>query len=181
MGFDEEIGIGELTFKKFISREAIHDRMEQMAERINRDLAGSEVDILVLLDGAEAFANAILPKFNFSNRVHYRQVKTYQGTESTGRLELDTSWIGPFFDREVLILEDIIDTGHTLYRVCEMLRLIGNIRYRIATLLLKPKQLQYPVEPDYTGFEIGPDFVIGFGMDYNEQGRDLPDIYRLKS
>ena len=169
--------LGDKHFQPLISNARILGRINELAIEINSRLSLQDVDILVILDGAEVFAKAIIPLFSFKYVVHFIKIKTYEGMNSGSIFKLDLSVLEKLKSKDVLILEDIIDSGFTVHQLLEKLKERDIHKIHLATLLLKPDQLKYRVKPDFTGFEIGSEFVVGFGMDYNEQGRDLLDIY----
>ncbi len=173
-----EIILGDLRFKPLIFNAIIMERIRELAKEINEEIGSQKIELLAILDGAEAFAKAIHPFFSFENQLHFMKIKTYDGLHSSASADLDWSELDQLRGKNILILEDIIDSGFTAYKLTESLkkREIGDVR--LASLLHKPAQLKYPAKPDFTGFEIGPEFVVGFGMDYREQGRELKDIYR---
>lgn len=175
-----EIQIEDHKFSLFISNARILEKIKNLAEDINYKLQGQEVDILIIMDGAELFSQAILPCFRFSYRVHKLRIKTYNGMHSGNAASnsIDDSLLEILRGKSILILEDIIESGFTLGIVLHRVKQWGVKDIHLATLLLKPTQLKYPVQPDFIGFDIGPEFVVGFGMDYHEQGRELKDIYR---
>ncbi len=171
------ITLGDKHFKPLISKIQILDRIRDMAIEINQKFESREIEILVVLEGARTLSNIILPLFSFPYKCHFITVKTYEGMQSNSTFDIDVSWFKKLKSKEVLILEDIIDSGFTAHKLIEALKKKDLKTIHLATLLLKPQQLKYPINPDFTGFEIEPEFVVGFGMDYNELGRDLSDIY----
>jgi hypoxanthine phosphoribosyltransferase len=171
------INLGDKLFKPLIHNKTIVKRIDELAQEINIQFASREMEIIVVLDGALPFAKTLIPLLTFPHRSHYIRVKTYEGMQSSARFNMDAPWFESLHSKEVLILEDIIDSGFTIYQLTEKLTESKVKSIQLATLLLKPDQLKHPVSPDFTGFELGRDFVIGFGMDYNEEGRNLEDIY----
>jgi hypoxanthine phosphoribosyltransferase len=176
-----EIQLVDKKFQLFIPNARILDKIDELTQQINRAYSGKQLEILVLLDGAKMFADAILPRFEFKYNAHYQQVKSYQGMHSGGAIQFDRELLNQFRGKNLLILEDIVDTGNTLMQLSEVLLAQNLEQLAIATLLYKPRQLKHPIPLNFIGFEIGPEFVVGFGMDYNECGRELKDIYHLKS
>ncbi len=171
------ITLGDKHFRLLISNAQILERIRDMAIEINQKFESRDIEILVVLEGAKTLSNTILPLFSFPYRSHFITVKTYEGMSSNATFNVDVSWFENLKTKEVLILEDIIDTGFTVHQLIEKLKERDINTIHLATLLLKPAQIKYPLKPDFTGFEIGPEFVVGFGMDYNEKGRELLDIY----
>lgn len=176
-----EIQLEDRTFQLYIPHDRIVRQIEIIASQLNLSFAGQEIEILALLDGAKAFADELIPRLKFKYNAHYQQVKSYRGLESAGQIHFDNRQLKNFHDKKVLILEDIVDSGNTLFQLISALKNQNPRQLTIASLLYKPTQIAYPVPLDFVGFEIGPEFVVGFGMDYNELGRELKDIYQLKT
>lgn len=176
-----EIQLEDRTFQLYIPHDRIVRQIEIIASQLNLSFAGQEIEILALLDGAKAFADELIPRLKFKYNAHYQQVKSYRGLESSGQIHFDNRQLKNFHDKKVLILEDIVDSGNTLFQLISALKIQNPRQLTIASLLCKPTQIAYPVPLDFVGFEIGPEFVVGFGMDYNELGRELKDIYQLKT
>ncbi len=178
MDLGTDLWLGDKHFELFISKGEILSRIKGLAEQLNRCYHNKQVDILVVLDGAEYFANALFPLLTFDFKPHSVKLKTYRGMNSALNPELEDSFSENLHFKQILILEDIIETGRSLAIIQHSLTKSKTCDLKIACLFSKPLQIQHPVKHDFTGFEIGPEFVIGFGMDYNEEGRELPDIYR---
>lgn len=176
-----EIQLADKKFELFIPNSRILEKIDELAQQINNSFSGQQLEILVLMDGAKAFADAILPKLNIDYHTHYQQVKSYQGMFSNKEVQFDIEVLKQFGGKNVLLLEDIVDTGNTLMQLSTALMAKNPVQVSIATLLYKPRQLKHSIPLNFIGFEIGPEFVVGFGMDYNELGRELKDIYQLKS
>jgi hypoxanthine phosphoribosyltransferase len=181
MASETELSIDGKQFELFIDRKLIHAKISELALDINRCYAQQNPDILVVMEGAEMFAQTLFPLLKFEFTVHRVSIKTYQGMHSQREASLDDRFITEMHSPEILILEDIIETGNSLVKILGLMKTKTRTRIRIACLLSKPDCLQHVVQQDFTGFEIGPEFVIGFGMDYNEEGRQLEDIYRCIS
>lgn len=176
-----EIQLADKKFELFLPHSRILEKIDELAQQINQTFVGQQLEILVLMDGAKAFADAILPSLNFEYNAHYQQVKSYQGMHSRGEIQFDRELLNQFGGKNLLILEDIVDTGNTLMQLYKALFAQNPVQLSIATLLYKPSQLEHLIPLNFIGFEIGSEFVVGFGMDYNELGRELKDIYSLKS
>ncbi|MEI2695904.1 MAG: phosphoribosyltransferase family protein [Saprospiraceae bacterium] len=176
-----EIQLVDKKFQLFIPNARILDKIDELTQQINRAYSGQQLEILVLLDGAKMFADTILPRLEFNYNAHYQQVKSYQGMHSGGAIQFDREFLNQFKGKNLLILEDIVDTGNTLKQLSTVLMAQNLEQLAIATLLYKPRQMKHSIPLNFIGFEIGPEFVVGFGMDYYECGRELKDIYHLKS
>jgi hypoxanthine phosphoribosyltransferase len=178
MDSPSEIKVGDKYFSLLISHETIAKRIAEIANELNFRFENLEVDIVVVMDGAECFARHLIPQLNFNCCVHKIKVKTYDGMHSTHVFKITDGMPEMNSARELILLEDIIDSGHTVYKLSEHLEEHHTKKIHLVTLLFKPASLKYPVKPECIGFEIGNEFVVGFGMDYNEEGRQLPDIYQ---
>ena len=173
--------IHDRKFKLMISPEELQERTIAIAREISNDLATSDPLVLVVLNGAFIFAADLVREMSFDPEMQFAKLRSYDGLKSTGQVRMQL----PYDDddipgRHILIVEDIIESGLTLQSLYEKLIDHGAASVRLATLLLKPKCLTTELKIDYVGFEIPDDFVIGYGMDYNQRGRTLPGIYRIE-
>lgn len=179
MGFDN-IQIGEYLFEKYIDKGRIELKILELAERINDFYGSQKVQILVLLEGAETFANHLIPYLKFQYSKTELQLKTYEGLHSTKTIYIPAALCDQINKTEpLLIIEDIIDSGRTLSGLLSFLDEQGVRNKQIVTLLHKPGCVNHPIQPMFIGFEIGPEFVIGFGMDIDGSGRELDCVYKL--
>ena len=131
------------------------------------------------LNGSFMYASDLMKFINIPCEISFVKVASYAGTESSGKV---TEVIGLSEDitgREIVIVEDIVDTGHTMERMVEILKKKNPANIHISTLLLKPGKLQVPLDIEYAAMEIPNDFIVGYGLDYDQQGRNLRDIYTL--
>lgn len=171
--------IHDKQFKPYITGAQIQARVEALGEAIYRDYKEKQPVFLAVLNGSFIFAADLMRAYPGDCEICFVRLASYEGTASTGTVRqvigLDTRLEG----RHVLILEDIIDNGHTLHHCLQTLQQHAPASLAVATLLLKPDAVRYPVQADYTGFEIPPEFVVGYGLDYNCLGRNLRDIYIL--
>lgn len=134
---------------------------------------------LAVLNGSFMYASDLMKFINIPCEISFVKVASYAGTESSGKV---TEVIGLSEDitgREIVIVEDIVDTGHTMERMLEILKKKNPANIHISTLLLKPGKLQVPLDIEYAAMEIPNDFIVGYGLDYDQQGRNLRDIYTL--
>ncbi|RYD79368.1 MAG: hypoxanthine phosphoribosyltransferase [Sphingobacteriales bacterium] len=175
------IKVIDKEFEKFISAGEIQQRIKQIATQMNTELAGKNPVFLCVLNGAFFFASDLLKEIEFPCEISFVKVSSYSGMQSTGQaktlLGLDENLRG----RNVVVLEDIVDTGFTMTKLIEMLLEVGAESVKVATLILKPTALKHKVDLHYTGFEVADDFLVGYGLDYNKQGRNYKHIYKLKS
>lgn len=175
------IQIVDKTFETFLSAEKIQDEIQSVANRINADYAGKEVVFIAVLNGSFMFASDLFKRITLDCEISFVKVSSYKGTTaSSGRVDeligLNTNIEG----KNVIILEDIVDTGITIDKIFTLLRAHQPTSVKIATLLYKPDAFKGKNAPHYVGFLIPNFFVVGFGLDYNEKGRNLDAIYKLK-
>ena len=177
----KEIKILDKNFKELISESNITNRIMELADTINNDYSGKEVIFLGILNGAFLFAAELYKRIDILSRISFVKLASYQGTKSTGIVKELIGWNEDIKGKEIIVVEDVVDTGHTLDRIIDELRIrkAGNVR--IATLLYKPDSFQYKdkIKLDYVGFEIENNFVVGYGLDYDGYGRNLPAVYTL--
>ncbi len=169
------------VFEVYLSEDQIKKRIDELAEIINADYEGKSPVILSILNGSFIFTADIVRKFNFMLNVEFVRFSSYHGTTSSGKVKKVMKVNSIIKDKDVLIIEDIIDTGLTMQVALEDLASKKPRSIRVLSLLVKPEALKYETQIDYAGFEIPNEFVVGYGLDYSELGRDLPAIYRLKS
>ncbi|UFH55534.1 hypoxanthine phosphoribosyltransferase [Spirosoma sp. KNUC1025] len=174
------ITIKDKTFVPFIASEAIQTRIRELAEQINKEYAGKQPLLVVILNGAFLFAADLAKHLTIPCEITFLRVSSYKGTASTGQLKEVLGLTEPVTDRDLIVIEDIVDTGKTLYDICNQLQAQGPSSLAIATLLYKPEAIQQPLDLQYVGFEIENRFVLGYGLDYDGLGRNTPDILVLE-
>lgn len=166
-----------LTFVPFISREVIDQRVKTIAASISARFKGSVPLIVCVLNGAFPFAADIFRSLTIDAEITFIRLKSYGGMQSTGTVRQLQGLNEDIAGRDVIIVEDIIDTGRTMAALLDDLRSRGAKSLSIATLLFKPEALQTKVDPDYVGFRIPSKFIIGYGLDLDGLARNLPDIW----
>ena len=171
------------TFVPYISRETIDARIKELGKEIVRDYAGKSPLFICVLNGAFPFAcDLFRASEGIDAQITFIRLKSYAGMGSTGTIKEVIGLQEDVAGRNVIVVEDIIDTGHTIAHLLRGLREKGAADIKVASLLLKPEALEEPdIHPDYLGFSIPKKFIIGFGLDLNEKARDLNDIYVLKT
>ena len=177
---DEKIKLHDKTFRPYIRHERILDAIDGVAREINHDFQDSTdiPVILCVLNGSIPFTGELLQRLDFPLQVVSVKLSSYQGTQSTGTVLNVMGLTSNVRGRRVIICEDIVDTGNTIVALKEMLiDKEGASEVRIATMLLKPDVYNKPEKLDYVGMEIPNAFIVGFGLDYNELGRNIRDIY----
>lgn len=174
------VTIKGLEFEPYISREQIDLRLNDLAAKIEEDFSGQCPIFICVLNGAFAFAADLFRKVRLESEITFIKLQSYIGTGTTGKVKeiigLNTSIEG----RPVIIVEDIVDTGITMYNLICDLRQRGASIIKVASLLHKPDALQKEVTIDYLGFSIPNKFIVGYGLDLDGLARNLPDIYILR-
>ena len=179
IGLMKEIRLLDKKFREFLTEEVIQQRIEELASQVNDDLSGKEVVFLGILNGAFLFAADLFRRINFPARISFIKLASYQGTSSQGLIKELIGWNEDINNKIIVVIEDIVDTGNTLERIVDELAIRKAAEVRIAALLYKPDAYTKNIPLHYIGFEIPNDFVVGFGLDYDGFGRNLPSVYTL--
>ena len=166
-------------FGLFIPQEKIENSIQNVAEQINRDLDGMNPLFLVILNGAFMFASELFKRLTIPCEISFVKLSSYAGTETTNVVRELIGLDHPLDGRHVVIVEDIVDTGLTMKRMVEALGTRKPATVAICPLLVKPDRLQVELDIKYGVMEIPNDFIVGYGLDYDGQGRNLPDIYTV--
>ena len=159
-----------------ISESKIEKRINELAKEINKEYEGKELILLGILKGSIVFMVELAKKLKMKVKFEFMEVSSYEGTESTGNLKIKKPLKEDIEGKDVLIIEDIIDTGRTLKELKKYLEAKNPNSVKIATLLSKPSRRVVEIEADYMGFEVEDKFVVGYGLDYNQKYRNLPYI-----
>jgi hypoxanthine phosphoribosyltransferase len=166
------------TTEILLPREVIDGRVRELAGQISRDYAGRELLVVGVLNGAFVFMADLIRALAIPCRVDFVRMASYgSGSESSGEVRIGKDIEVPIGGRDVLIVEDIVDTGLTLSRLVEMLQKRQPASVRVCAFLDKQERRQVPFTADYVGFSIPDRFVVGYGLDYNEEYRFLPDVH----
>lgn len=177
-----EVIIKDKTFEVSISSSTIQQRIKELAVTINSDYKGKTPIVLGVLNGAALFTVDLFKQLEMECELSFIRVSSYHGgLTTTGQVSSVIGLKENIEGRHVLLVEDIIDTGVTVKHLFEELRKLKPASLKIATALFKPEALKHPITPDYIGFKVAPDFLVGYGLDYDGIGRNLNDIYVLKS
>ncbi len=155
------------------------DAIEKVAEKINNELSGKDVIFLGILNGAFMFASDLYKNLTFNSQISFLKLASYTGTSSSGTVKRLIGVNEDLKDKVVVIIEDIIDTGHTIDHIIKQLKGYEPAEIKIATFLFKPDAYQSDIPIDYIGMEIPNDFIIGYGLDYDGFGRNLKHIYKI--
>lgn len=173
------VTIKDKTFETSIPEAEILDRVKQVAERINKDFEGKKPLFLAVLNGSFMYASDLMKNITIPCEISFVKLASYQGVTSTGTIKEIIGLNEDIRGREVIIVEDIVDTGATMKRMLETLDTREPAGLHITTLLLKPGKLTVPLNIEYAAIEIPNDFIVGYGLDYDQEGRNLRDIYTL--
>ena len=174
------IKVHDKSFKPFIPFEEIEKQVIKLADEINKDLEGKTPLFLAILNGSFMFAADLLKHIKLNCEISFVKLASYDGTESTENVRQLIGFDEDIYGKTIVVVEDIIDSGLTMERVLEQLNDLGAHEVKVATLLFKPNAFKRNYKVHYKGFDIGNEFIIGYGLDYNRQGRNLKDIYIIE-
>ena len=178
----DRVQVSDKIFKPYLSQEQILAEVDKVAAKINEDLADKNPMFLCTLNGAFVFAADLYRRFNYKSQITFMRLKSYMGTETTGKVNILYNLYESVEGRTVVVIEDIVESGYTLQALKEKLKGLGAVDVRVAVLLRKPNAIKVKdLHIDYCCFEIPDDFIVGYGLDYNEEGRNLPDIYVVET
>ncbi|MFW5759319.1 MAG: hypoxanthine phosphoribosyltransferase [Bacteroidota bacterium] len=171
--------VKDLYFKKYIEHEVIQESIKRIANDIYARHKGQNPIFLVILNGSFMFSSDLLKYYQGVCEISFIRLSSYSGTKSTEEIKTLIGLTENIGNREVVILEDIIDSGITIKHLLNDLQQYNPKSIEVATLLLKPEALKTDIKPDYVGLKIPRDFIVGFGLDYDGFGRNLKDIYKV--
>lgn len=176
----QKITIKDKEFQLYIPYNKIYKAISQMAGRISHDFENGETPIfLSILNGAFMFTADLFKELTIDGYLSFVKFASYQGTASSGEVQELIGIHEDLQDKNVVILEDIVDSGLTIRKVAKQVKALQPRELRIATLLLKPEVFDGNIHLDYIGMEVPNDFIIGYGLDYHGLGRNCKDLYRL--
>lgn len=175
----KKVQILDKEFEISIPSATIQKRIDELAKKINHNLENEDVIFLGILNGSFMFAADLFKKISIPCRISFLKLASYQGSSSSGQIKQLIGLNENLKDKTVVILEDIVDTGLTIEVIIKQLMGYDPKAIHTATLLYKPEASVNGVVPDYVGFEIPNDFVVGYGLDYDGYGRNYEDIYTL--
>ncbi len=174
------ITIKDKQFEPFIHHTQIAERVATVAEKLNADYKGKNPILIVILNGAFMFAADLVRKLNFDHEIQFVKFSSYDGMDTTGKVRELIGLSIDIKDRDIIIVEDIIDTGTTMYDILPKLKERGAKSVEIAVLLMKPGKLRVPLDVKYCAMEIPNEFIVGYGLDYDGVGRNYKSIYVVK-
>jgi len=164
----------------FIEQSRIQQRTTEIAHELSKKFVDQTPIFIGILNGSFIFLSDLIREMTVPSEVDFIKVSSYAGDQSTGTIRLIKDISADITHRHVIIVEDIIDTGLTIKFIKDRMLEAGPASVTIVTLLLKPDMVKIPFPVDYVGFEIPPEFVVGYGLDYDQQFRYLPAIYRIE-
>lgn len=173
------VKVKDKTFRTFIPEAEILQRIQAVANKLNEDMKDKNPLFLAVLNGSFMFAADLMRMITIPCEISFVKLASYQGTTSTGKIKEVIGINEDLKGRTVVIVEDIVDTGFTMKRMMEQLGTREPESLHICTLLVKPGKLQVPLDIEYAAMEIPNDFIVGYGLDYDQQGRNLRDIYTI--
>ena len=173
------INILDKKFETSYPEEEILKRVKAVADRINTDMAGKNPLLLAVLNGSFMFAADLMRMITIPCEISFVKLASYQGTTSTGEIKEVIGINEDLTGRTVIIVEDIVESGLTMKRMIDTLGTRNPASIHICTLLLKPEKLKIDLNIEYAAMEIPNDFIVGYGLVYAQQGRNLRDIYTL--
>lgn len=177
----EAVKIHDTWFEPYITHQQLRTRIQRMAADLERDFAASNPLFIAVLKGAVFFSTELLQHFESPCELDFIKVSSYQQMSSTGQVEESMGLSTSLSGRHVIILEDIVDTGLTLQTLLEQFQKHEPASLQIAAMTQKPEALQTSLSIPYLGFELPDEFVVGFGLDYDQQGRNLKGIFKRKT
>lgn len=174
------ITVKDKQFDIFIKEEEIKEKVKAVADKLNKDYAGKKPMLVVVLKGAFIFAADLVRMLDFEHEIQFIRVSSYSGMNTTGKVQEIMGLTADLTGRDVIIIEDIVDTGVTLHNVLPDFIAKGARSIEICCLLLKPEKLMVPLDVKYAAMQIPSAFIVGYGLDYDEHGRHYKDIYVVK-
>jgi hypoxanthine phosphoribosyltransferase len=173
------IRVHDKMFETYLNEETIQARVKEMAGALNKDYAGRRPLFIAILNGSFMFASDLFKHLTIDAEICFIKLASYKGMKSSGNVVTTIGLDDDLFGKDVVIVEDIVDTGKTLYNFLPKLEHQQPASIKLAALLHKPEATKFPLTIDYTGFSIPEKFVVGYGLDYDGLGRNLKEIYQL--
>lgn len=175
----QEVKLKDKTFRVSLPEAEILKRVKAVAEQINKDYEGRHPLFLAVLNGSFMFASDLMKEISLSCSISFVKLASYQGTMSTGKVHEVIGINEDLAGRDVIIVEDIVESGHTMVQMMDSLANRNPASVKICTLFFKPSKLEEDIKVDYVAIEIPDDFIVGYGLDYDQEGRNLRDVYTI--
>lgn len=176
---DETVTIHDLNFAPLFSEHAVQARVRELGAALTERFAGQNPLFISILSGAFVFASDLIRSFKSDCEVGFVKLSSYKGTQSTGAIQTVMGLEKEIAGRHLIVVEDIVDTGRTLHYFLDLLRQQNPASVCTVAFLRKPEAAAFPVQVDFVGFDIADKFVVGYGLDYDGWGRNLPGVYQL--
>lgn len=173
------VTVHDKSFETYLSEETIQKRIRELAAAINSDYAGKRPFFIAILNGSFMFASDLFKQLTVDADICFIKLASYKGMQSSGKVITTIGLDDDLFGKDVIIVEDIVDTGKTLHNFLPRLEHQQPQSLKIATLLHKSEATEFPLQLDYIGFDIPNKFVVGYGLDYDGLGRNYKEIYQL--
>ena len=173
------VKVHDKQFEVYLSEAVILERVKALADQISNDYAGKKPLFIAILNGSFMFASDLFKQLHIEAELCFIKLASYKGMKSSGNVVTSIGLEDDLFGKEVIIVEDIVDTGKTLHHFLPKLMHQQPQSLKIATLLHKSEATTYPLTLDYVGFDIPNKFVVGYGLDYDGLGRNLKEIYQV--
>jgi hypoxanthine phosphoribosyltransferase len=174
-----KIKVHDKEFVPYLTSKEIDEQVARVAAEINRDYKDKRPLFIAILNGAFIFAADLFKQINIEAEIAFIKLASYKGVKSTGKVITAIGLDADIYGRDVIIIEDIVDTGKTLFQFLPQLEHQHPASLKIASLLHKPEAMVHPIKIDYLGFTIPNKFVLGYGLDYDGLGRNIKEIYQL--
>ena len=175
----DKIQVHGRSFVRYINESELQNQIKRLASEINRDYAGKRPLFIPILNGSFMFASDLFKELNIEAEICFIKLASYHGMQSSGSVVKSIGLDQDISGREIVILEDIVDTGKTLHEFLPQVIAMQPASVKIATLLHKPEALKHPLQLDYIGFSVPNKFLLGYGLDYDGIARNLKEIYQL--
>ena len=174
------VKVWDKEFKVYLSEEDIQNRIKELSGQINSDYKEKKPLLIAVLNGSFMFMSDLLKGIDIDCEISFMRLKSYAGLKSDGDVKILLGLTDEVNDREIIIVEDIIDTGNTIMQIFTQLKEFNTKSVRVASFLFKPSAMQFDYKPDYVGFEVENKFFVGYGLDYDGLGRNYGGLYILR-
>ncbi len=175
----QQVRVHNKSFEIYLPEASIQEKIKEMAARLNEDYKDRNPLFIAILNGSFMFASDLFKNLGIQAEICFIKLASYKGMRSSGNIITAIGLDQDVFNRHLIILEDIVDTGKTLNEFLPKLRHQQPASLKIAALLHKPEAAQHPINIDYLGFSIPNKFVVGYGLDYDGLGRNFKEIYQV--